>query len=120
MSGLIDKTSPRHTIHGTTEACLGIGVLIMCPGCQSLHRPVFRCPEHGGPAEGPVWEGDPYSTPFSMEPSYKATWIEDGVEKVCHSFLRNGQWDFLEDCSAHKLRGLHPMIDLPHWVTREH
>lgn len=109
-------TRPAHTIHGTTEECLGIGVLVMCPGCDKLHRVTFRCPDHGGPATGPVWQGDPYSDPFGMEPSLKCFWTENGVEKVCHSFIRQGQWEFLSDCSAHELRGFYPMIDLPKWV----
>lgn len=37
----------------------------------------------------------------------------------CHSFLRNGVWEFLGDC-AHSLAGQKvPMVPLPDWVVKE-
>lgn len=107
-------TKVRHTTrHGSGE-CLGLRVWLWCPGCQLAHAPTFRCPDHGGPAEGPVWDGDPSSEPFSMEPSY----LSDGgrPETRCHSFIRNGQWEFLGDC-GHPLRGLIPLEPLPDWLV---
>lgn len=109
--------SARHlTQHGVNK-CLGIMVLLWCPGCQSLHAPRFRCPEHGGPKEGPVWEGDPNSDPFTMSPSLlvPATMISP----KCHSFVQNGQWQFLSD-STHVLAGKTvPLEPLPNWIVKE-
>lgn len=105
----------RHSsLYGTGE-CLGIAVHLWCPGCQQIHAPRFRCPEHGRPAgpEAVVWDGDPNSDPFSMEPSY-LTW--NGTDSRCHSFVRNGQWQFLED-STHALAGQTvPLEPLPDWL----
>lgn len=108
----------RHaTMHGTGE-CLGLRVHLWCPGCQQLHAPTFRCPEHGGPATGPVWDGDPHSDPFSMEPSLMVHGARPDVE-TCHSFIRNGQWEFLSDCQ-HGLAGQTvPLEPLPDWLSRE-
>lgn len=109
--------SVRHlTAHGT-DKCLGKMVLLWCPGCQALHAPRFRCPDHGGPPDGPVWDGDPYSDPFTMSPSYLVNSSMD--PKVCHSFVRNGQWEFLGDCT-HALAGKTvPLEPLPNWLIRE-
>src|ERR1044072_4953064 len=41
-----------------------------------------------------------------------------GPRGNCHSFLKNGQWEFLSD-SAHKLAGQTvPMVPLPDWLVR--
>lgn len=34
----------------------------------------------------------------------------------CHSFIRQGQWEFLGDSTAHELRGFHPLAELPEWL----
>lgn len=34
----------------------------------------------------------------------------------CHSYLRDGVWDFLGD-SAHQVRGKVPMVPLPDWLA---
>lgn len=106
----------RHrTMHGTDE-CLGLAVHLWCPGCQQLHAPVFRCPDHGGPATGPTWDGDPRSVPFSMEPSLL---VNGGKPSRCHSYVRNGQWQFLTDCD-HSLAGQTvPLEPLPDWLVKE-
>lgn len=37
----------------------------------------------------------------------------------CHSFIKNGVWQFLNDCD-HKLAGQHvPMVPMPDWCVRE-
>jgi hypothetical protein len=106
-------TAVRHTSYYGTDRCLGLRVHLWCPGCQELHAPTFRCPEHGGPADGPVWDGDPYSEPFSMEPSL----LVDSGRDTCHSFIRNGQWQFLTDC-VHALAGQTvPLEPLPDWLA---
>lgn len=119
-----DRPSPgnpvtvvRHARYWTpddTGACLGVKVHLWCPGCQELHAPTFRCPDHGGPETGPTWDGDPYSDPFSMEPSLLVS--GSSPDHRCHSFIRNGTWQFLDDC-AHPLRGLHPLEPLPDWLV---
>jgi hypothetical protein len=110
-------TSVRHVVQHGSDTCLGLMVWIWCPGCQALHAPKFRCPEHGGPESGPIWNGDPYSLPFSMEPSLLI--YETPVSPKCHSFVRRGKWQFLPDCT-HALAGRTvPMEPLPDWLVRE-
>lgn len=95
--------------------CLGVRVMLWCPGCQELHTPRFRCPEHGGPQEGPVWDGDPEAVPLTIVGSYLV--YEAPPRPRCHSFIRRGRWEFLEDCT-HGLRGtIVPLEPLPDWVV---
>lgn len=111
-------TGVRHTVNGSTGECLGLRVHLWCPGCQKLHAPTFRCPDHGGPATGPVWDGDPHSDPFTMSPSLLVHAGRSGAG-TCHSFIRNGQWEFLTDC-GHVLSGQTvPLEPLPDWLCRE-
>lgn len=106
----------RHTTYYGTDECLGLRVHLWCPGCQQLHAPTFRCPDHGGPATGPTWDGDPHFDPFSMEPSLL---VNGGRQGACHSFIRNGQWQFLSDCD-HELAGqMVPLEPLPDWLCRD-
>lgn len=63
-----------------------------CPGCKCTHMI---------PVEGPkAWEFDGNMDKPTFKPSI-LTW-GDGWR--CHSFIRNGQWQFLGDCT-HELAG---------------
>lgn len=110
-------TSVRHLSKQKNNECLGLMVWLWCPGCQSLHSPRFRCPEHGGPSTGPVWDGDPYSDPFTMSPSLLI--YDTPSSPLCHSFIKNGHWEFLND-SKHSLAGLTiPLEPLPDWLAKD-
>lgn len=89
-------------------------VMLWCPGCQEVHGPHFRCPEHDAAGPWATWQGDPYSDPFSMEPSLL---VHMSDVRKCHSFVRAGQWQFLDDSTAHDLRGFHDLVDLPDWLA---
>lgn len=104
---------PRHTVTYKTEKCMGIKVHLWCPGCQMLHTPTFRCPEHGGPPSGPVWQGDPHSDPFSMEPSL----LVETEQFRCHSFIRNGWWQFLADSTHGQGGQMIELEPLPDWLV---
>lgn len=120
------KRRVTHTVNGTTGDCLGVRVMLWCPGCDRLHQFVFKCPEHGKPT-GPVWEGDPWSDPPDFPPTPSSSnslathWYSKDKEGdlLCHSFVKHGQWEFLGDCTAHDLRGFHDLVDLPDWLEGE-
>lgn len=83
----------------------GLFVSFHCPGCKSLH---------GIPIAGPEaweWNGDkvkPTITPsiLVMGTRFKADHPGDLAQEDarCHSFIRDGQIQFLADC-AHPLAG---------------
>jgi hypothetical protein len=54
-----------------------------------------------------TFNGDLERPTFS--PSIKVTSKNKDQEIVCHSFVTDGQINFLNDCTAHPLRGLHPL-----------
>lgn len=71
-----------------------------CPGCNMHHAVRVRRP--GGPSPSWEWNGDMVSPTFS--PSLLVRWTIRGEPKVCHSFVRDGQIQFLDDCT-HQLAG---------------
>ena len=81
-----------------------------CPGCESLHRVTVD------PTKRPCWnyDGNPDAPTFS--PSVLTRWKEhrdgDVVDMVCHCFVRNGNIEFLGDCT-HTLAG--KTVPLPDW-----
>ncbi len=91
-------------------------IYIWCPGCDQLKA----IPIPGEDGTFPInhaywdWNGDlerPTLTPSILQ-------HESGQLKrpLCHSFLRDGRWEFLGDCT-HALAGQTvDMVPLPDWV----
>lgn len=85
-------------------------LLFECPGCEESLS-------HGVQVEGPGphwdWNGDvdrPTLTPSIL---VRFDYGEDRAQRVCHSFIRDGQIQFLSDCT-HALAG--KTVDLPEVV----
>jgi hypothetical protein len=94
-------------------------VLFWCPGCEDVHA-----------IDPGVWQWDPATLTASPSILVCGTqWppgddfhrprhsdVPPGGATTCHSFLRNGLWEFLTD-STHALSGQTvPMEPLPHWL----
>lgn len=96
-------------MYGTGEK-LHDSVLLWCPGCDELHQ--VTVPTEGVEGDTWQWNGKLDET-LSVEPSILVRFSD----RVCHSFLRDGIWDFLGD-SGHALAGQKvPMVPLPDWVV---
>lgn len=81
-------------------------ILFQCPGCGCLHGVVVD-----GPASW-SWNGD------TEKPTISPSILARGKYR-CHSFLKDGVWEFLSD-SEHRLAGQRvPMVDLPEWLRKE-
>ena len=82
-----------------------------CPACKSEHG--FRIDAGSFPAQD-VWEFDGNYE----QPTFKGSMLSNPDQRVvnrplCHSYLKNGEWRFLED-STHDLAGRTvPMIPYP-------
>jgi len=90
---------------------------VWCPGCDEMHMFVVF-DELGNPPKGNiVWTWDRNLESPTFGPSIL---VKGGSsDKVCHSFLIDGVWQFLND-STHALAGLHvPMVDLPDWLASD-
>jgi hypothetical protein len=85
--------------------------MFRCPGCRSGH--VIPTGQGVGPRWS--WNGDAHRPTF--KPSILVRRPDpDGElpEDVCHSFVRDGQIQFLNDCT-HALAG--QTVPLPEWTA---
>ena len=94
---------------GTPDARVVASLDALCPGCGFEHSFAVGSSEHD---QGrPVWEFDGnYETP-TFNPSMLSNRNRDDEHKpICHSWLHDGIWQFLGDCT-HEMAGQHvPMI----------
>lgn len=88
-----------------------------CPGCDEAH--VLRvsgagrpCWTWNGNAERPTFSPSILVTYTHWEPPAPTDQPQTAVTDVCHSFVRDGQIQFLGDCT-HKLAG--QTVPLPEW-----
>lgn len=110
------------------EPACGIDLWLWCPGCEDLHHAQF-----GGTA-GTQWQFDGNTERPTLSPSLlvrAVQWPEEyalpkfekrrdrhpdiapGEHTTCHSFVRDGQWQFLPD-STHVLAGQTvPCVPIP-------
>ena len=85
-------------------------VMFDCPGCKLSHSVFYE-----RPAESPrpiwTWNGSLEKPTFS--PSVNVRWHKTNhPPTICHSFVRDGNIEFLYDCT-HELAG--KTVPLPVW-----
>lgn len=90
------------------DVYLGEAIWLWCPACDHLARlPVNR-------TEGVSWTWDGNREAPTLSPSILQH--ASGTMPTCHSFLENGVWRFLSDCT-HAMAGMEvPMVPLPDWI----
>lgn len=99
-------------------------LMFACPGCAAggpegydgIHMlPVNMSPQGIAGRQSWAWDGN-LEKP-TLSPSILTN--ADGVHNRCHSFLREGIFEFLTD-SQHPLAGQSvPIPDLPTWAEKE-
>lgn len=100
--------------HGTSYPCLAF----CCPGCAEMHS---NSGLHMLPVntteKTPAWTWDGNLEAPTLNPSILTESGNHEGPTRCHSYLRAGVFEYLDDCT-HSLRNQHvPMLDLPEWVT---
>lgn len=80
------------------------GVWFECPGCKMTHAMYVEGAQH------PVWEFNGNLEKPTLRPSLLSQFTYKGQPVVCHSFVTDGQIQFLSD-STHDLSG--KTVDLP-------
>lgn len=97
-------------------------LIFVCPGCisggpdgyEGIHMLAVNSPSHK-----PSWDWDGNLEKPTLNPSILShELVVNGVEirARCHSFLREGVFEFLND-STHELAGQKvPIPDLPEWA----
>lgn len=93
----------RVEIHGVTGAYICTHVWFWCPGCDAPHAVVVDGAN--------VWAWNRSEDAPTFEPSVLVT--RPPTPDVCHSFVRDGQIQFLGD-STHALAG--QTVPLPEWT----
>lgn len=110
------KAMLRTVRHGEKRySCL----MFCCPGCaesdgnSGMHLLPVNTTEHS-----PSWDFDGDVDAPTVSPSI-LTRTGSNMERVCHSFLRAGVFEFLGDCT-HSMAGQKvPLPDLPEWALDE-
>lgn len=95
----------------------GVRHCYWCPGCDSLHCIAIRPHVQDN---GAGWDFSGTLECPTYAPSQLSSWegTVDGVptKTVCHTLIREGKIEFLNDCT-HELRGQTvPLPPLPDWV----
>jgi hypothetical protein len=96
-SPVLHRIDPKAIAQGMPD------VVFQCPGCNCGHGVWTSKPNHLGAQW--TWNEDMVRPTFS--PSLNITWgggPDDVPRGVCHSFVRDGQIEFLSDCT-HSLAG---------------
>lgn len=83
-------------------------VMFDCPGCEFAHSFRVEGPDDGRPLW--TWNGDLVRATFSPSLLCRYPWGEQQEQRVCHSFVRDGRIQFLNDCT-HALAG--QTVDVP-------
>lgn len=81
-------------------------VEMWCPGCHFIHYVDEK------------WDfsGDVYVPTIS--PSILVRWQFTGQEEQrCHSFIRQGQWEFLGDCTHDLVGQTVPLVPVTEWPS---
>lgn len=96
--------------HGKVYTAL----FFVCPGCATLGHTGLHLLPVNTTNKTPSWDWDGNLEAPTISPSILTAKDDDAMR--CHSFLRNGIFEFLGDC-AHKFANQKvPMPDLYDWV----
>lgn len=92
---------------------------IVFGGTENDRRAIFMCPGCGFPHQPRVAGIGPWSFNNDIEkptfsPSILVKWTEgeEKIEKVCHSFVTDGQIRFLGDCTHSLVNQTVPLPDI--------
>lgn len=87
-------------------------LVMWCPGCDGMHQ-ITTAMSDGAPTW--IWDGNTEAPTISPSILVNQGRAHPGKE-ICHSFVRDGQWQFLND-STHPLAGQTvPMVPVPDWL----
>ena len=99
-------------------------ITIWCPGCERTdddgHKRggLHMLPVTGDGSKRPTWEWNGDLDRVTLSPSILTRHGGQDSDLVCHSFLRDGQWQFLSDCTHALANQTVPMVPLPDWCVR--
>lgn len=86
--------------------CTDGRLLFTCPGCEMSHGVQVQ------PDQRPRWDWNGSMDKPTFSPSIRVAWYHGDQQFVCHSFVRDGDIEFLSDCT-HALAG--KTVPIPEW-----
>jgi hypothetical protein len=118
-------SNPVATIRHISEGDMHYdGLMFWCPGCERVdedgerHRGLHMLPVNSA-VKTPQWTWNGSLDKPTLSPSILTKGDWRGEESVCHSFMVDGQMQFLGDCT-HPLAGQTvPLPPLPDWAIKE-
>lgn len=90
------------------------GYFVWCPGCDYQHLFNIKNAETQADAPLPFWEFNGNLERPTFSPSFK---MQHGKGEVCHSYLTEGMWQFLDDCTHDFAGQTISMVPLPDWLV---
>jgi uncharacterized protein DUF6527 len=100
-------------------------LMVWCPGCEDVrlddgtrYGGLHMLPVTGDHEKRPTWEWNQNLIKVTLSPSILTKTTRDESEFICHSFLQEGMWKFLGDCSHSLANKTVPMLPLPEWAVR--
>lgn len=113
------KAALRHVDdHGVKYDCL----MFVCPGCAINNGTGLHMLPVNADNKTPSWDWDGNLDAPTLSPSiltHTKPYVDGKGIGVCHSFLKDGVFQFLSDCT-HSLAGQNvPLPDLPVWAEEE-
>lgn len=110
----------RHVLDGELQYD---ALLFVCPGCKAMlpNGDGLHMLPVNDPVKTPSWTWNNSLERPTLNPSILTKWgtVVDGTEQICHSFLVDGVFDFLGDCT-HPLAGQKvPMVPLEDWMMHD-
>lgn len=109
------KARLRNVIDGNTNyQCLQF----CCPGCAEMHSNsgLHMIPVNTD-KKSPSWSWDGNLESPTLSPSILTTSGNHEGKTQCHSYLRNGIFEFLSDCTHSLVNQQVSMPDLPEWIV---
>lgn len=98
-------------------------IMIWCPGCEITdddghkHGGLHMLPISGDASKRPVWQWNGELERVTLDPSILTRVNRGETQFICHSYLRDGQWQFLDDCTHALVGQTVAMVPLPDWVV---
>lgn len=113
---MTNPVAARRQFLTSDDRKIGARIFLWCPACEELHTPAV-VGEDGDRPDGPCWEWNGDLENLTIDPSIL---IRGGRRDThCHSFVRDGHWEFLGDCN-HELAGQKvALVPLPDWVVKD-
>lgn len=102
----------RMAENGDGPICVLVGgrVRLFCPACTTIHEATVDG------SRGWTWDGN-FEAP-TISPSLLVTSNPPKGQRVCHSFVREGKFIFLDDCTHTMAGQTIPCAPLPEWAIR--